>query len=159
MFLNFVKVYGHLTISVTNSFNQLIDSREYSNLIVSIGKRWITGRLKDTGNSHVIPREMSHMAIGTDRHAGWPDSISSSELISLKCSHELARVVLTSSEIFDNEIVYTAVFNKGIGVGSIVEAGIFNDSLEGIMLCRTEFDAINKGLDDTMTIVWKLVFV
>lgn len=159
MITNFVKVSGHLVINVINSYGQLVENRECNNLVVNVGKKWIISRLKNSGDSYTVPDEMSHMAIGTQYHTGWPNSASSFDMLSLESNPEVARVALTSSNVTDNEITYEAVFDAGIGSGSIVEAGIFNGPIEGIMLCRTEFDVINKNLDDTMTVTWKIVLV
>ena len=40
------------------------------------------------------------------------------------------------------------------GTGAITEAGIFNASSSGTMLCRTVFSVVNKGASDSMTITW-----
>ena len=42
----------------------------------------------------------------------------------------------------------------GEGTGALTEAGIFNASSSGTMLCRTEFSVVNKGASDSMTITW-----
>ena len=47
-----------------------------------------------------------------------------------------------------------SAFGAGVGTGALTEAGIFNASSGGTMLCRTEFDVVNKGSADTMTITW-----
>ena len=67
---------------------------------------------------------------------------------------ESARTALTSSTVTDNEIVYVDTFAAGTGTGAITEAGIFNASSGGTMLCRTVFDVVNKGASDAMTITW-----
>lgn len=150
---SFAKSRGHLCIELKNSAGDVIDYRECSNIIVTTGKNWITGRLKDTGGTHTVPNKMSHMAIGTSTHVGWPDE----SLATLK--NESIRKQLDSTEVVGNTITYTATFSQGEGVGSIVEAGIFNANTGGDMLCRTEFAVINKGSGDTMTISWVVTLV
>ena len=74
----------------------------------------------------------------------------------------------------ENTVTYASTFlptaTGGGGTGTnataaIVEAGIFNEStasgtsntdaaVGGLMLCRTVFPVVNKGVDDTMTITW-----
>ena len=61
---------------------------------------------------------------------------------------------MTSSTVTDNEIVYVDTFAAGTGTGAITEAGIFNASSGGTMLCRTVFSVVNKGASDAMTITW-----
>jgi len=36
----------------------------------------------------------------------------------------------------------------------LTEAGIFNASTSGNMLCRTKFDVVNKSATDTLAITW-----
>jgi hypothetical protein len=50
--------------------------------------------------------------------------------------------------------VYVASFPAGTGTGAIVEAGLFNASSGGDMLCRTTFAVVNKGANDSITITW-----
>ena len=47
-------------------------------------------------------------------------------------------------------------FAAGSGTGAITEAGVFNASSGGTMLCRTVFSVVNKGADDSMTITWTI---
>lgn len=154
-----IKAVGHLFIDITDSEGNLIESHEHDNLVVTVGKQWIAGRLKDTGGGHTIPVQMSHMSVGENTHAGWPDDPSSLALTALKDSPELARVALTSTTVSTNEVTYVATFGAGQGTGAIVEAGIFNNVSGGTMLCRTEFAVVNKGANDTMTITWKVSLV
>ena len=63
-----------------------------------------------------------------------------------------------------NTVTYQSTFAPG-AAGAIVEAGIFSESTltgttnsdsqaGGLMLCRTTFPVVFKGVDDTMTITW-----
>jgi len=45
-------------------------------------------------------------------------------------------------------------FGAGVGTGAVTEAGIFNASSAGTMLCRTTFSVINKAAADTLGITW-----
>jgi hypothetical protein len=51
---------------------------------------------------------------------------------------------------------YVASFPAGTGTGAVTEAGIFNASSAGTMLCRTVFGVVNKGVDDAMSITWAI---
>jgi hypothetical protein len=51
---------------------------------------------------------------------------------------------------------YVASFPAGTGTGAVTEAGIFNASSGGTMLCRTVFSVVNKGADDAMSITWTI---
>ena len=65
-----------------------------------------------------------------------------------------SRKALTSTTVTDNAVEYVATFAAGEGTGAVHEAGVFNASSSGTMLCRTVFDVINKGASDSMTITW-----
>jgi len=51
-------------------------------------------------------------------------------------------------------VTYICAFAAGEGTGALTEAGVFNASSSGTMLCRTEFAVVNKGASDSMTITW-----
>jgi hypothetical protein len=92
------------------------------------------------------PTAMSHMAIGS----GTTDPVIGDTSLET----ELGRVALTSSASAGAVVTYVASFGAGTGTGAVTEAGIFNASSAGTMLCRTEFAVVNKGADDSMTITW-----
>jgi hypothetical protein len=116
---------------------------EVPNIVVSDGKAFVASRMKNTTDS-----AMSHMAIGTgSTAAAASDSALGSELSG-------SRTALTSTTVTNNDIVYVATFGAGTGTGAVTEAGIFNASSGGTMLCRTVFSVVNKGSADSMTITW-----
>lgn len=115
---------------------------ETTNLVVDTGLDYIASRM--AGTSAAV---MSHMAIGSGTTAAAAgDTALGSQLGS--------RNALTSTTVTDNSVEYVASFNAGEGTGAVTEAGIFNASTSGTMLCRTVFDVINKGASDSMTITW-----
>ena len=131
-----LKLTGKLTIAINDEIVQ-----EVPNLVVTAGKEYVASRMKDTSAS-----AMSHMAIGTGSTAA---AASQTALGS-----ESARTGLTSTTVSGADIVYVDTFAAGTGTGAITEAGIFNASSSGDMLCRTVFSVVNKGASDAMTITW-----
>lgn len=130
-----LKLTGKLSIAINDEVVQ-----EVPNLVVTAGKNYVADRIKN--NSTV----MSHMAIGTGTAAAAAGNTA--------LGSESARTALTSTTVTDNEIVYVDTFAAGTGTGAITEAGIFNASSGGTMLCRTVFSVVNKGASDAMTITW-----
>ena len=130
-----LKLTGKLSIAINDEVVQ-----EVPNLVVTAGKNYVADRIKN--NSTV----MSHMAIGTGTAAAAAGNTA--------LGSESARTALTSSTVSSNEIVYVDTFAAGTGTGAITEAGIFNASSGGTMLCRTVFSVVNKGANDAMTITW-----
>tara|TARA_Y100000004_G_C8915156_1_gene412747 strand:- start:324 stop:767 length:444 start_codon:yes stop_codon:yes gene_type:complete len=135
------KATGKLTIEIKNDKGTVIETREVKNLVVDAGLDYIASRMKDT-----TATAMSHMAIGTGSTAAAAADTT--------LGTEADRNALTSTTVTDNAVAYVASFAAGEGTGAITEAGIFNASSGGTLLCRTVFSVVNKGASDSMTITW-----
>ena len=72
---------------------------------------------------------------------------------------ELSRLALTGAVRTNNYVTYSCDWVAGVGTGAIVEAGIFNAAAAGTMLSRIAFPVINKLVDDSMSIVWRVFVV
>jgi hypothetical protein len=136
-----IKLTGELRITVTNPKGNVKHEVVVPNLVVTAGKNLIASRLKDTTDA-----AMSHMAIGTGSTAAAAGDTT--------LGTEAGRVALTSTTVTANAVAYVATFGAGTGTGAITEAGLFNASSSGDMLCRTVFSVINKGAADTLGITW-----
>ena len=138
---DFLSATGKLSIVVNDTAGNLKQELNVTNLVVDTGLDYIASRMKDA-----TATAMSHMAIGdgtNDPAAG--DTAPQSQL---------GRVTLLSTTVTSNSVEYVATFPAGTGTGAVTEAGIFNASSGGTMLCRTEFAVINKAAGDSMTITW-----
>lgn len=142
MFNDQLKVTGDVVVEITGPDGLVKDRREIKNLVVTTGKTFIAARMVGT------PTEMSHMALGADNTAA---AVGDTALGS-----ELGRVALASDTSSGAIVTYTASFPAGTATGANVEAGIFNASSGGTMLCRTVFAVVNKGADDAMSITWAI---
>ena len=138
MFYDDLKMTGHLRITLNETV-----IHEVPNLVVTDGKEYVASRMKDTTKS-----AMSHMAIGTNSTAA---AAGNSAL-----GGEADRQSLTSTTVSGAVVTYVATFGPGDGTGAITEAGLFNASSSGDMLCRTVFAVVNKGASDSMTITWSV---
>ena len=130
------KLKGRLSIAINDQVVKYVD-----NVVVTDGKEYVASRMKDT-----TATAMSHMAIGT----GSTTAAASDTAL----GSESDRNALTSTTVSGTDVVYVATFGAGEGTGAITEAGIFNASTSGTMLCRTVFSVVNKGASDSMTITW-----
>ena len=133
-----LKMTGAVAIALNGEVVQ-----EIPNLVVTAGKNFVASRMKDTTKA-----AMTHMAIGTNNTTA---AVGQTAL-----SAEVARGALTSTTVSNNTIAYVETFAAGTGTGAIVEAGVFNASSSGDMLCRTVFAVVNKGSADAMTITWTI---
>jgi len=139
-----IKIRGDLNIVLKDENGNIKEQREEKNLVVNAGLAFITSRMTDAADS-----VMSHMAVGSDSTAA---AAGDTDLGSILGSRE----ALDSTTDSAATITYVASFEAGDGTGAITEAGIFNASTGGTMLCRTVFSTVNKGANDTMTITWTI---
>ena len=142
-----IKATGALEITLYDSNHNVKQQVSVPNLVVTVGKNVIADRLIDASTS-----VMSHMAVSEDAGVILPLATSNTALGAQIGS----RVVLTNVTRTNNVITYSAEFADGVSTGAIVEAGIFNASTSGDMLCRTTFPVINKEASDFLTINWNV---
>lgn len=132
-----IKALGHVVVKLNDQIVQ-----EIPNLVVTAGKNFIASRMIGSTTA------MSHMAIGSTNTAAAAGDTG--------LGGELGRVALSSSSTTGAVTTYSATFPAGTGTGAVVEAGVFNASSSGTMLCRTTFAVVNKGANDTLTITWQI---
>jgi hypothetical protein len=134
---------GTVKIVVTAPDGTIKQEQEIKNLVVTAGLGFIASRMAGTAAN-----VMSHMAIGTNSTAALAANTT--------LGTESARVALTSTTPTGAAVAYVATFPAGTPatLTGIQEAGIFNASSAGTMLCRTVFAIVNKDVGDTMSITW-----
>jgi hypothetical protein len=137
---------GWVTITKTNEAGEITQQFEVPNLVVTTGKIYIAGKMIATDTN--VPVAMSHMAIGT----GTASPVAEDTALGT----QTGRVLLSGNLQENNSITYTATFPAGTGTGAITEAGIFNASVSGTMLCRTVFPVVTKQAGDTIAVTWKV---
>jgi len=137
---------GELQILVKDAEGNVKTEMTVPNLVVNTGLNFISARMKETGR----PNEMSHMEVGTST------TVAAAGDTTLAAAVSGSRVALDSTTVSTNTVQYVASFPAGTGTGALTEAGIFNASSSGTMLCRTVFSVINKAADDSMTITWTI---
>lgn len=145
--LESLKVKGRLNIVLRDKDGNVKDQREVNNLVVNTGLAYIISRM--VGTSQAV---MSHMALGAGTTAA---AAGQSDLVSPLGSRE-ALDSTTIAGANNNQVVYVSSFEAGDATGAVTEAGIFNASTAGTMLCRTVFPVVNKAADDAMTVTWTI---
>jgi hypothetical protein len=136
-----LKMNGELSITVFDRNGDLKQAMRVPNLVVTVGKQYIASRMAGTDST-----VMSHMSIGT----GTNTPVAGDTTLGT----ESGRVALTTFSASTNTVTATATFPAGTGTGAITEAGIFNASSAGTMLCRTTFPVVNKAAGDSIAISW-----
>lgn len=157
-FKHLVELGGSLSLVLTDSLTGKVKQELYvPNLVVTAGKTFIASRM--VGTSANI---MSHMAIGTSATtevAG--DETLGAELTVGGGYTGYTRASLTTASASTNVVTYSATFaanNPSAPAGGAVlrEAGIFNASSAGTMLCRTTYPIVTKLPADALTITWTI---
>lgn len=143
MIIDGLKAEGTLDITVRGPDGKIKEEKKVDNLIVTTGLAYIASRMNGTSES-----VMSHMAVGTGS--------TTAAAADTTLGTELYRNALTSTTVTDNAIAYVASYAAGTATGSLTEAGLFNASSAGTMLCRTVFGTVTKAADDSMTITWTI---
>ena len=150
------KLKGSLEIKKNGELVQSIP-----NAVVNGGKDWVIKRMQtDNGTGAYAP--MSAMAVGYKNWTGI-DAVPPGED---SLASERGRVDLTAdgnsitTPTIDGrlQLQFVATFPAGTGTAALTEAGVFNSTSAstGTMLCRTKFDTINQGANDTLEITWKI---
>jgi len=147
MIIDNLKLSGQLNIVLKDKDGNVKDSREVKNLVVNAGLAYIASRMVGTAKD-----VMSHMALGSGTTAA---AAGQTDLVTMLGSREaLDSTTITGTN--NEKVQYVASFEAGDATGAVTEAGIFNASTSGDMLCRTVFDVVNKAADDTMTVTWTI---
>ena len=136
-----MNIKGELSIVVRDFEGKIKQTLHVPNLVVTNGKNYIASRMVGVAST-----VMSHMAIGT----GTATPIVGDSTLNV----EAGRVALSSFTASTNAVTGTATFPAGTGTGAITEAGIFNASSSGSLLCRTTFPVVNKAAGDSIAITW-----
>jgi hypothetical protein len=140
-----IKITGDVKIDIIGADGAVKDTREIKNLVVTSGKTFIASRMVGVGSN-----VMGWMELGTGTTAAAVGDTA------LQAAIASSRVALTSGTSATNVVTYVASFPAGTGTGAVTEAGVFNASSAGTMLCRTVFSVVNKGAADAMSITWTI---
>jgi hypothetical protein len=136
-----IRPNGKLSIDIIGPDGNTKERIYINNLVVQTGRDYIAERLISDGDG-----PMTHMAVGT--------SNSAAALGDTALGTELTRQAFDSATRVTNVTTFVTTYAPGAATGALTEAGIFNGASGGIMLCRTEFNVVNKAADDTMVITW-----
>jgi len=140
-----MKATGRVKVVLKDENGSIKEDFTVDNLVVDAGLDYIASRMKDA-----TATAMSHMEVGTDTTAAAAGDTTLGSAVGA------SRTTLTSTTVTDNAVAYVCTFGAGVGTGALTEAGIFNASSAGDMLCRTVYSVINKGAADSMTITWTI---
>jgi hypothetical protein len=145
-----VKATGKVRFDHYIAAEDKIEQVLVDNLVVTAGKTFIASRI-----AGVASAVMGWMEVGTSSTAA---VVGDTALIGAIAASRTALTVSggTAGTPTANAVRYVCTFAAGTGTGAWQEAGIFNASSAGTMLCRTVFATINKAAADSITVTWDL---
>ena len=150
---------GQLTIEKLDGLTGKTETIVVPNMIVTLGKRYIAGRLLQTPQTAMIS-----MAIGTGTVAAdLADTQLNSEILATAYNNGTSRPLLDVDANPSQALAvltYRCTFGTAAATSTnaITEAGIFDSQTRnaGIMMARTVFGVVTKTNLDTITITWTI---
>ena len=142
-------VKGKLHIELRGPDGLLKEERFLMNTIMAVGDAHIANRMSGSTST-----AMSHMAVGT---TDTNDNAAQTTLASETDRNALSSTIQGTAGD-DNDVIYVGDWAAGDATGTLKEAGIFNYTSGGVMLCRSVFAGIVKGGSDTLKITWTITF-
>ena len=141
------KLKGEWFIKLYGPDGNTKEEKSGFNVVTTVGKEFIASFL----NSAVVAASTftaKYIAIGTDSTA---EAIGNTAL-----GAESARTTGTASYISGQIFQVKATFTTGVGTGAIVEYGLLSSDSAGTLVARDTELAINKGANDTLSVVCQL---
>lgn len=130
----------------------VIEEREFPNLIVNAGLAAVAGLIIATGHTNAF----DYIAIGTGTTAPAAGNTTLETEITTgggaRALATLSRVTTTVTND-SSRLVKTFTFTSSFAV---TEAGVFDTSAAGTMLCRQTFTAINVVSTDTLAVTYTI---
>lgn len=140
------------TFTLVDSEGRVKERRRF-NLIVDTGFDAILMALFETVSAS-RPAPFGYMAIGGGATAPAASQTSlAGEFTSAPAYGVYQRQPVTKTFVPGSKTVtLSSVFGPNVGIGNVVEAGLFNDLTAGTMLNRVLIGAFNKAAGDTLTV-------
>ena len=142
-----LQIKGTVTLTVIGDGYQI--SHTFSNLITSFGLAFLAQMVANPAGTTFD----SFIAVGTGTTQPTEGDIV--------LEAELARVSATRKALTggdSNQVEFQAVFGRGVVVGDVTEAGIFDASAGGNMFNRSVFTAVPVTVDQALLINWRVAF-
>ena len=141
-----LKLRGDVEIVLKDENGYTVDTRSINNLVVNTGLDYIGSRILDNSTN-----VMSFMGLGSDNTAATATDTDLGALVGAREELTTSVYAFTQNEA---KITYRATFEAGDATGDLSEAGIFNSSTGGEMLCRTTFDMLTKPANSVLSVTW-----
>lgn len=144
-----IQVKGDVILITKDNQGNVSKQLHIPNLVVTGGKGFIASRMA-SANSNV----MSHIAVGIGGNTA-----AAASQTTLYTELGRANVDISGGTVTGNTVSFSATFADGEVEGNLSEAGIFNASANGTMLCRTTFPNYEKVPGETLTVSWTIKII
>lgn len=141
-----LKAKGRVGIVLRDKDGNVKEERTEQNLVVTTGLAYIASRMVDNADPL-----MDHLAIGGE--SGTPTAAAAGQTALQGTERDRNAATISHS---GSDFTATATFSAGEGTGLINEAGLFDQTSGGNMLCRVSFGDVNKEALDSMTVSWTI---
>lgn len=142
-----LKMKGEWFVYLYGPSGELKEQRSGYNVVTTVGKEFMASFL----NSAVAAAATftgKYIAIGTNSTA---EAVGDTAL-----GTEVSRSTGTASYLSGQIFQVKATFATGSGTGAIVEYGLLSSNSVGTLIARDTEAAINKGANDTLTVICQL---
>lgn len=142
-----VKMKGEWFITLYGPDGNVKDRKQGFNVVTTVGKEFLASFLGSAA-AGACTFTGKYIAIGTDSTA----EAAANTALGTEASRHTGTASYLSNQIYQ----VTATFATGSGTGAIVEYGLLSSNTGGTLLARDTESAINKGSNDTLTVVCQL---
>lgn len=142
-----VKIKGEWFTYLYGPNGELKEKRQGYNIVTTVGKEFIASFLQSAAVA-ASTFTAKYIGIGTATNV---EAVGDTALYG-----EISRHTGTVSYLSGNIFQVKATFATGSGTGAVTEYGLFSSNSVGTMLARDIEDAINKGANDTLTVIAQL---
>lgn len=139
-----LKLIGNWYITNRGPDGQIKQQISGRNVICTNGKEFLANFLSSAAAA-ASTFTMKYIGIGTDSTA----EAAANTALGVESARTTGVASYASNAIFK----VTATFGTGLGTGAIVEYGLFSSSAAGTMFSRDTEAVVNKGANDTLTVV------
>ena len=146
---------GRLTIQIRDAQHQLVSEVAAQNSIVLSGRDIVARRFVGLGIDPV-----THVAVGTNMDPTDPNATATlgAEVFRKGINTIDPTLHITTTDEGKRKVTLSCDLDFNEGNGALTEAGLFNDSIAGVMYNRVVFPPVNKTIDFKLTLIWEITF-
>ncbi len=141
------KLRGKWFVTLYGPDGEIKDQRSGTNVVTTVGKEFLASFLYSA---------VAGAATFTGRYVGIGTNTTAEAVGDTSLGTEVARHTGTASYLSGQIYQVRATFATGSGTGAITEYGLLSSNTAGTLLARDTEAAINKGANDTLTVICQL---